>query len=195
MEVLSCRLKQNCKALALVKDGQKFRTPAELQLSLANILVSNSDLNSPTTAFYHASNSFPSTCIHPRKSYKLSVVAWHSTHLRQLSTGLLLQVISSMAPTDRKSSIGAESTQNNSPSMPNGKATAAAPKLSDDDHVELSDILPAGPALTPEEDIMQLARLGDIPAIERLYDSGKYDASYCDEEGITPLHVFCHNPD
>lgn len=96
-----------------------------------------------------------------------------------------------MSHADRKSSIGAESTTNNTPNMPHGKATAAAPKLSDDDHVELADMLPTGPAIPPEEDIMQLARLGDIQAIEKLYESGKFDATYCDGEGITPLHVLC----
>lgn len=75
------------------------------------------------------------------------------------------------------------------PNGPNGKASAVAPKLSDDDHVELEDMLPAGQAVNPEEDIMQLARLGDIPGIEALYDSGKYEPTYCDAEGITPLHV------
>lgn len=40
-----------------------------------------------------------------------------------------------------------------------------------------------------EEDIMQLARLGEIGAIQRLFASGKFDAKYKDEEGITPLHV------
>ena len=96
-----------------------------------------------------------------------------------------------MSHADRKSSIGAEPTTGNTPNMPNGKATAAVPKLSDDDHVELADMLPSGPVIAPEEDIMQLARLGDIQAIERLYDSEKFDATYCDAEGITPLHVFC----
>lgn len=71
--------------------------------------------------------------------------------------------------------------------MPNGKTTAAAPKLSDDDHVELKDMLPSGPL--PEEDIMQLARVGDIAGIEKLYESGKFEPTYCDHEGITPLHV------
>jgi hypothetical protein len=40
-----------------------------------------------------------------------------------------------------------------------------------------------------EEDIMQLARLGEIGAIQKLFDSGKFDATYTDEQGITPLHV------
>jgi palmitoyltransferase len=67
-----------------------------------------------------------------------------------------------------------------------GKTAAASPKLSADEHVEMTD-LPGG--LLEEEDIMQLARLGDIPAIQKLFDSGKFAAQYCDDEGITPLHV------
>jgi ankyrin repeat protein len=79
--------------------------------------------------------------------------------------------------------------QNDSPNMPNGKASVVAPKLSDDNHVELEEMNPSGQDLSPEDDIMQLARMGDIQGIEKLYDSGKYDALYCDAEGITPLHV------
>ncbi|EFQ91945.1 hypothetical protein PTT_11050 [Pyrenophora teres f. teres 0-1] len=44
------------------------------------------------------------------------------------------------------------------------------------------------PSLPVEEDIMQLARLGEIAAIQKLFDGGKYDATYKDEQGITPLH-------
>jgi hypothetical protein len=73
----------------------------------------------------------------------------------------------------------------------NGKAAAVAPKLSGDDHVEMEDIIASGPGEV-EDDIMQLARIGDLPAMEKLFDSGKFDATYCDEEGITPLHV-CTN--
>lgn len=43
--------------------------------------------------------------------------------------------------------------------------------------------------LPVEEDIMQLARLGEIGAIQKLFDKGKFDARYKDEQGITPLHV------
>ncbi len=93
----------------------------------------------------------------------------------------------SRAPTE--STISTVATSNNPPMMPTGKAATAAPKLSDDDHVELTEMLPAGPETKPEEDIMQLARLGDIQGIEKLYESGKFDGSYCDAEGITPLHV------
>lgn len=74
--------------------------------------------------------------------------------------------------------------------MPNGKATAAAPKLTDDDdNVEMKSMLPSGSEVQTDEDIMQLSRLGDIPAIQKLFDDGKFKATYCDNEGITPLHV------
>lgn len=74
--------------------------------------------------------------------------------------------------------------------MPTGKATAAAPKLSEEGHVELEDMLPTSP--DPQEDIMQMARVGDIQGIEGLYASGKFDITHRDEEGITPLHVNTH---
>lgn len=45
------------------------------------------------------------------------------------------------------------------------------------------------PSLPIEEDVMQLARLGEIGAIQKLFDGGKIDATYTDDQGITPLHV------
>lgn len=39
------------------------------------------------------------------------------------------------------------------------------------------------------EDIMQLARLGEVATMQKLFDAKKFDAKYKDEEGITPLHV------
>lgn len=72
---------------------------------------------------------------------------------------------------------------------PDGKASAVAPKLSDDDQMELKDILPAGHEYNPEDDIMQLARLGDVGGIQKLFESGRFDATFADEENITPLHV------
>lgn len=54
--------------------------------------------------------------------------------------------------------------------------------------VELDDIN-SRPLLPIEEDLMQLARLGEIGAIQKLFDGGKFDAKYKDEQGITPLHV------
>lgn len=86
------------------------------------------------------------------------------------------------------------SAHNNPPMGPNGKATAAAPKLSDDEHVELASMHQNDQESSMEEDIMQLARLGDIPNMEKLFEAGKFDASYCDDEGITPLHVYCAIP-
>ena len=56
-----------------------------------------------------------------------------------------------------------------------------------DDH-ELEEMADK-PSLPIEEDIMQLARLGEIAAIQKLFDGGKFDATYKDEQGITPLHV------
>ncbi|KAK2762742.1 palmitoyltransferase akr1 [Arachnomyces sp. PD_36] len=80
-----------------------------------------------------------------------------------------------------------------SPLGPKGKGTTAPAKLShrQDDSVELKSIRPEDDLKTPlpiEEDIMQLARLGEIGAIQKLFESGKFDARYEDEEGITPLH-------
>jgi hypothetical protein len=54
---------------------------------------------------------------------------------------------------------------------------------------ELEDMADKKPSLPVEEDIMQLARLGEIGAIQKLFDSGRFDATYKDEQGITPLHV------
>jgi hypothetical protein len=36
---------------------------------------------------------------------------------------------------------------------------------------------------------MQMARVGDIPGMEKLFAEGEYDATYTDDENITPLHV------
>lgn len=77
-----------------------------------------------------------------------------------------------------------------SPIMMNGKAAAAAPKLTAEDaSVEMRTMLSASPAIPADRDIMQLARLGDVPAIQKLFDAGIFHPTYCDEEGITPLHV------
>ena len=39
------------------------------------------------------------------------------------------------------------------------------------------------------EDIMQLARLGEVGPVQKLLEEGKFRADHKDEEGITPLHV------
>lgn len=91
-----------------------------------------------------------------------------------------------MALGDSKSASGTEPAKKNAPIMPSGKSNAVAPTLSDDNHVELGDMTPPE---QPAVDIMQLARIGDIQAIEKLFDDGTFDATYSDGEGITPLHV------
>ncbi len=93
-----------------------------------------------------------------------------------------------MSHADTKSPANG-SAQHNTPMGPNGKATAAAPKLSDEENVEMASIHQNDQETVVEEDLMQLARLGDIQSMEKLFESGKFDASYCDREGITPLHV------
>ena len=81
-----------------------------------------------------------------------------------------------------------------------GKSSAAPPKLTTDKcDVEMDDLKSGNgsgngsgsnaTSLPLEEDIMQLARLGEVDAIRKLFENGRYDAKYCDEEGITPLHV------
>lgn len=78
------------------------------------------------------------------------------------------------------------------PRQPSSKSTVAAPKLNSD--MEMGTLPTDGqaPGQQPqqeEDDIMQLARVGDIPAMEKLFETGGLDATYTDDEGITPLHV------
>lgn len=68
-------------------------------------------------------------------------------------------------------------------------ATVTNPASNDD--VELSDVqqnASAAPSLPLEEDIMQCARIGAFEHIQKMIDSGRYKATYSDEQGITPLH-------
>lgn len=76
------------------------------------------------------------------------------------------------------------SQQAAAPAQPSSKSSTAAPKLNSE--MEMGN-LPGGDDVPVE--IMQLARIGDIPAMEKLFESGNYDATYADDEGITPLHV------
>lgn len=68
------------------------------------------------------------------------------------------------------------------PSQPPMKSGTATPKLNSE--VELGS-LPS----EAQKDIMQMARIGDIAGMEKLFEAGEYDATYSDDEGITPLHV------
>ncbi|OQO05378.1 hypothetical protein B0A48_09146 [Cryoendolithus antarcticus] len=56
------------------------------------------------------------------------------------------------------------------------------------DKVELSDLDSTPPKLPIEQDLMQLARLGELRAIQKLFDSGTYNAKSRDDQGITALH-------
>ena len=96
-----------------------------------------------------------------------------------------------MSQADSKEQSAEVSAESVSPIMLNGKAAAAAPKLSEnDDNVEMKNMLSSGPNAQLDEDIMQLARLGNIPAIQKLFDAERFHPTYCDTEGITPLHVW-----
>ena len=79
------------------------------------------------------------------------------------------------------------------PTLPNGKASAAPPKVSGDGNMELEDVGQQEDKLPLHEDVMQLARVGDIGSLQRLFDEGKVDSSFRDKEGITPLHVSKRN--
>lgn len=54
---------------------------------------------------------------------------------------------------------------------------------------ELDDMADKRASLPVEDDVMQLARLGEIGAMQKLFDGGRCDATFKDEQGITPLHV------
>lgn len=74
------------------------------------------------------------------------------------------------------------------PAQPSSKAPAAAPKLNSE--MEMGAMPVEDEAQPPkQDDIMQLARLGDVPAMEKLFETGGFDATFTDDEGITPLHV------
>ncbi|KEF59550.1 uncharacterized protein A1O9_04394 [Exophiala aquamarina CBS 119918] len=72
---------------------------------------------------------------------------------------------------------------------PSSKGNAASPKVTSED-VELGPIQngSAEPSIPLEEDIMQCARIGALEHIQKMIESGKVEAKYADEEGITPLH-------
>jgi hypothetical protein len=75
--------------------------------------------------------------------------------------------------------------------MSNSKGTVVAPKVSDvhSEAVTSIDTSQTNQVAEPSVDIMQMARLGDIAGIKLLYESKKFNPTYCDSEGLTPLHV------
>lgn len=77
------------------------------------------------------------------------------------------------------------------PAFANGKSGVASPKVTEDENMELRDLDRSSTEikLPLHEDIMQLARLGEIGPIQKLFEEGKYNANFKDGQGITPLHV------
>lgn len=84
-----------------------------------------------------------------------------------------------------------ETHSSGAPIQPASKGTMADPQVNSD--LEMGS-LPNGSGKSNGEvdtDIMQIARTGDIAAMEALFEEKEYDATYADDEGITALHV-CH---
>lgn len=79
------------------------------------------------------------------------------------------------------------------PIQPPAKSTKAEPQVNSDMEMGSMGNDQAGQAKA-EMDIMQIARTGDIPAMEKLFENKEFDATYCDDEGITALHVRSSNP-
>lgn len=69
------------------------------------------------------------------------------------------------------------------PAQPSSKSSTASPKLNNE--MEMGTL----PGDDAPVDIMQIARIGDIAVMEKLFETGDFDATYTDDEGITPLHV------
>lgn len=80
-------------------------------------------------------------------------------------------------------------SSDNTAMMETGKVSASLPRHAQNDNMELKKMQGAEADVEVQEDIMQLARLGDVGGIQTLFDRGKFSPSYKDEEGITPLHV------
>jgi palmitoyltransferase len=80
------------------------------------------------------------------------------------------------------------------PSALSGKSRAIPPKVTREAaSVELKAMNSERGAVKGSiplgEDIMQIARIGEISAMQRLFDEKKFSVNHKDEEGITPLHV------
>lgn len=83
----------------------------------------------------------------------------------------------------------AESRDNSPPAQNSDKESSTPPN-----DVELKSMRPDAPkgSIPLGEDIMQLARIGEIGAMQNLFANKKLTANHRDEEGITPLHVCFH---
>lgn len=81
-----------------------------------------------------------------------------------------------------------EGISSGAPIQPAAKSTKAEPQVNS--AMEMGSVSNGTThGAQPEMDIMQIARIGDVAAMEKLFESEKYDATYCDDEGITALHV------
>ncbi|SMY24893.1 unnamed protein product [Zymoseptoria tritici ST99CH_1A5] len=81
-----------------------------------------------------------------------------------------------------------EASRPSSPGRRDSGSAPSSPTKDGLDKVELSDLDASPPQLPIESDLMQLARLGELRAIQKLFDSGRYTARSTDEQGITALH-------
>ncbi|KAL3442146.1 hypothetical protein BJX65DRAFT_287428 [Aspergillus insuetus] len=99
------------------------------------------------------------------------------------------------------SSTGQQASSSNSsaalgsspPSLPSGKSAAIPPKVATEDvSVELKSMKPERSPVRGSiplgEDIMQIARIGEVSVMQKMFDEKKFTPNHTDEEGITPLH-------
>lgn len=94
----------------------------------------------------------------------------------------------------QSSSSGSAGLGPSPPSVPSGKGTTTPPKLTQQDAtVELKNMKPERGGVRGSipigEDIMQIARIGEIAVMQKMFEEKKFHANHKDEEGITPLHV------
>lgn len=83
-----------------------------------------------------------------------------------------------------------------SPGQTSGSPSAAGGNDTPNE-VEMKSLRPDPPkgSIPLGEDVMQLARMGEIGAMQNLFTAKRFTANHRDEEGITPLHVRCRrNP-
>lgn len=83
---------------------------------------------------------------------------------------------------------------NSSPTGLNGKGTTSHPKVTQHDaNVEMKSVKPEREGVKGSiplgEDIMQIARIGEVSVMQKIFEEKKLTANHKDEEGITPLHV------
>ncbi|KAI4715359.1 Palmitoyltransferase akr1, ankyrin repeat-containing protein akr1 [Aureobasidium sp. EXF-10727] len=88
---------------------------------------------------------------------------------------------------DMTLSYDKEGSAPSSRERPAAITTPTAPTSNGNGHLELDD-MPSSPIHPIQEDLMALARLGELRSIQKLFDSGKASATSADPQGITALH-------